>query len=78
MSQLGTLEAGSRHDLHVGISPDAPDESELRDEADGAFGYAHSYESSFSATTVPACVSCCSCPAVCSAAHTATIPIPGI
>ena len=46
MSQLGTLEAGSRHDLHVGISPDAPDESELRDEADGAFGYAHSYETS--------------------------------
>jgi pyruvate formate lyase activating enzyme len=44
MSQLGTLEAGSRHDLHVGISPDAPDESELRPEADGAFGYAHSYE----------------------------------
>jgi pyruvate formate lyase activating enzyme len=44
MSQLGTLEAGSRHDLHVGISPDAPDESELRTEADGAFGYAHSYE----------------------------------
>ena len=33
MSQLGTLEAGSRHDLHVGISPDAPDESEARDEA---------------------------------------------
>jgi pyruvate formate lyase activating enzyme len=46
MSQLGTLEAGSRHDLHVGISPDAPDESELRREADGAFGYAHSYETS--------------------------------
>src|SRR6201987_1871237 len=46
MSQLGTLEAGSRHDLHVGISPDAPDESELRPEADGAFGYAHSYETS--------------------------------
>jgi pyruvate formate lyase activating enzyme len=45
MSQLGTLEAGSRHDLHVGISPDAPDESEVRDE-EGAFGYAHSYESS--------------------------------
>jgi pyruvate formate lyase activating enzyme len=32
--------------LHVGISPDAPDESELRPEADGAFGYAHSYETS--------------------------------
>jgi pyruvate formate lyase activating enzyme len=46
MSQLRNLEAGSRHDLHVGISPDAPDESEVRDEADGAFGYAHSYETS--------------------------------
>jgi pyruvate formate lyase activating enzyme len=43
MSQVGTLEAGSRHDLHVGISPDAPDESEVRDEA-GALGYVHSYE----------------------------------
>jgi pyruvate formate lyase activating enzyme len=46
MSQLGTLEAGSRHDLRVGISPDAPDEGELRDEAEGAFGYVHSYETS--------------------------------
>lgn len=46
MSQLGTLEAGSRHDLRVGISPDAPEESDLREEAEGAFGYAHSYESS--------------------------------
>jgi pyruvate formate lyase activating enzyme len=45
MSQLGTLTAGSRHDLHVGISPDAPDEADLRDE-EGAFGYVHSYESS--------------------------------
>jgi pyruvate formate lyase activating enzyme len=44
MSHLGHLEAGNRHDLHVGVSPDAPDESELEDEADGAFGYAHSYE----------------------------------
>jgi pyruvate formate lyase activating enzyme len=44
MSHLGHLEAGNRHDLHVGISPDAPDESEFEDEADGAFGYAHSYE----------------------------------
>jgi pyruvate formate lyase activating enzyme len=43
MSQVGTLEAGNRHDLHVGVSPDAPDETEVRDEA-GAFGYAHSYE----------------------------------
>src|SRR5215813_1034170 len=46
MSQLGTLEAGSRHDLHVGVSPDAPDESNLGDDGKGAFGYVHSYESS--------------------------------
>jgi pyruvate formate lyase activating enzyme len=46
MSQLGTLEAGSRHDLHVGVSPDAPDESEFKDDGKGAFGYAHSYETS--------------------------------
>ena len=46
MSQLGTLEAGSRHDLHVGKSPDAPDESELQDHDAGVFGYAHSYETS--------------------------------
>jgi pyruvate formate lyase activating enzyme len=45
MSQLGTLEAGSRHDLRVGLSPDAPDEADLRDE-EGAFGYVHSYETS--------------------------------
>jgi pyruvate formate lyase activating enzyme len=44
MSQLAALEAGSRHDLHVGISPDAPDESDVLDEREGAFGYAHSYE----------------------------------
>src|SRR3954453_374316 len=45
MSQLGTLEAGSRHDLHVGLSPDAPDEGEFEDR-EGMFGYAHSYETS--------------------------------
>jgi pyruvate formate lyase activating enzyme len=45
MAQIGTLEAGSRHDLHVGISPDAPDEADLRDD-EGAFGYVHSYETS--------------------------------
>ena len=46
MMQLGMLEAGNRHDLHVGISPNAPDESERDnvDEAEGAFGYVHSYE----------------------------------
>ena len=46
MSQLGSLDAGNRHDLRVGISPDAPDEADLREDAEGAFGYAHSYETS--------------------------------
>jgi pyruvate formate lyase activating enzyme len=46
MSQAGNLEAGNRHDLRVGISPDAPDEADLGDDGEGAFGYAHSYESS--------------------------------
>ena len=46
MSHLGTLEAGSRHDLRVGISPDAPDESQFKGETNGASGYVHSYETS--------------------------------
>ena len=46
MSQVGELEAGSRHDLHLDASPEAPDESELSEDAEGAFGYAHSYETS--------------------------------
>ena len=46
MSELGGLAAGSRHDLRLGISPDAPDESEFLDEREGAFGYVHSYETS--------------------------------
>ena len=46
MSHLGTLEAGSRHDLRVGLSPDAPAEDDLRDDGEGAFGYVHSYETS--------------------------------
>ncbi len=45
MAQAATLEAGSRHDLRVGLSPDAPNEEDFRDD-DGVFGYAHSYESS--------------------------------
>lgn len=44
MPQLGHVEAGSRHDLHIGLSPDAPDENTLKEDADGAFGYLHSYE----------------------------------
>jgi pyruvate formate lyase activating enzyme len=43
MSTVQTLEPGSRHDLRVGNSPDAPDESQIKDER-GAFGYCHSYE----------------------------------
>jgi pyruvate formate lyase activating enzyme len=45
MSMVQPLEAGSRHDLRVGISPDAPDEGQIKDE-EGAFGYCHSYETS--------------------------------
>jgi pyruvate formate lyase activating enzyme len=45
MSTLRPLESGSRHDLRIGLSPDAPDEDKLKDE-EGAFGYCHSYETS--------------------------------
>jgi pyruvate formate lyase activating enzyme len=45
MSTVQALEPGSRHDLRVGLSPDAPDEDKVKDEV-GAFGYCHSYESS--------------------------------
>jgi pyruvate formate lyase activating enzyme len=45
MMSIQTLEAGNRHDLRVGISPDAPDEDKVRDD-EGAFGYCHSYETS--------------------------------
>ncbi|WIG50985.1 MAG: Pyruvate formate-lyase activating enzyme [Afipia sp.] len=45
MSTVQMLEPGSRHDLRVGISPDAPDESQFKDER-GTFGYCHSYETS--------------------------------
>ena len=44
MPQLGNIEAGSRHDLHIGLSPDAPDENAIKEDADGAYGYLHSYE----------------------------------
>src|SRR5215813_209918 len=46
MSEVGTLEGGNRHELRVGRSPDAPDEGDFRDDQKGAFGYAHSYETS--------------------------------
>ena len=77
MSQLGTLEAGSRHDLRVGLSPDAPDESDFRDEARAPSATSIPTRRR-RATTGPACAWCCSCRAACCAAPTATIPIPGI
>jgi len=46
VSQLGNLEAGSRHVLRVGLSPDAPDEDQFEDDSKGAYGYVHSYETS--------------------------------
>lgn len=45
MSTVQALEPGSRYDLRVGISPDAPDEDHIKDE-EGSFGYCHSYETS--------------------------------
>src|SRR5260221_8919923 len=45
MSTVQALEPGSRYDLRVGISPDAPDETTIKDEV-GSFGYCHSYETS--------------------------------
>ena len=45
MSTVQALEPGSRHDLRVGLSPDAPDEDQVKDQ-EGAFGYCHSYETS--------------------------------
>lgn len=44
MSHLGHIEAGSRYDMRVDMSPDAPPDTEV--DGDGAFGYAHSYKSS--------------------------------
>ena len=77
MSQLGNLVAGSRHDLHVGISPDAPDEDDVEDDAKALLAMRtptrHPRD-----MTGPDCASCCSCRAACFAAPTATIPIPGI
>ena len=45
MSTVQALEPGNRYDLRVGISPDAPEEDQIKDE-EGDFGYCHSYESS--------------------------------
>src|SRR3954463_8188024 len=45
MSTVQALEPGSRYDLRAGISPDAPDEDQIKDQ-EGAYGYVHSYETS--------------------------------
>src|SRR5215467_13241308 len=44
MPRFGELAPGNRHDLHVGISPDAPGEDEVLADQEGASGYVHSYE----------------------------------
>ena len=44
MSELENLEAGSRHDLCLRSRPAPRMNSHRHDEADGAFGYVHSYE----------------------------------
>jgi pyruvate formate lyase activating enzyme len=44
MPELEILEAGRGHDLHFGIIPRAREDSHLHDEAEGAFGSVHSYE----------------------------------
>jgi pyruvate formate lyase activating enzyme len=47
MSSVGELEPGSRYDLRLDKSPEAPDESKALEEDDrGEFGYVHSYETS--------------------------------
>src|SRR5246500_4550132 len=45
MPELRPLESGSRYDFRAGLSPDAPDESQVKDE-EGSFGYCPSYETS--------------------------------
>ena len=77
MSEVGVLQAGNRHDLRVGASPHAPDEGDFRDDADGAFGYVHSYGHR-RAMTDPACVRCCFSRAVCCDVPIAITLIPGI
>jgi pyruvate formate lyase activating enzyme len=71
MGQVGTLEAGSRHDLRVGKSPDAPDDADFRDDGQGAFGYVHSYETSsrYDGPGLRAILFLSGCPLRCSYCH---------
>jgi len=71
MGQVGTLEAGSRHDLRVGKSPDAPDDAAFRDDGQGAFGYVHSYETSsrYDGPGLRAILFLSGCPLRCSYCH---------
>src|SRR5690349_17610193 len=43
MAETESIEVGSRHDLHVRRSPDAPDTAEY-DGREGAYGWLHSFE----------------------------------
>ena len=45
MSTVQPVEQGSRYDLRVGLSPDAPEDDQANDQ-EGSFGYCHSYETS--------------------------------
>src|SRR5436309_15198770 len=72
MSQVGQLEAGNRHDLRVGLSPDAPDTDKIGgNEAGGAFGYVHSYETSsrYDGPGLRAILFLSGCPLRCSYCH---------
>ncbi len=74
---VGTLEAGSRHDLRVGLSPDAPDEAQFQDQSKGAYGYVAFLRDVLALRRTRACGRSCSSRAACFAAPTATIRIPG-
>ena len=77
MSQVGNLEPGSRHDLHIGVSPDAPDESTFEEDPAGALGYVHSYEtaSRYDGPGLRVVLFVSGCLLRCSYCH--TIPTPG-
>ena len=76
MSQLGNLEAGSRHDLRVGVRPMR--RMKLTSEDAKAPSATCIRTRRRRDMTGPACASCCSCRVVCFAAPIATTPIPGI
>ena len=78
MSHLGTLQAGSRHDLHVGISPDAPDEKFYLRTRPKAPSATPTLMKHHLVMMGPECGSYCSCQAACCVVPIVTIRIPGI